>query len=128
MDSVQQACPETQLVSPQMLVQASPYLMVAQDPLHWVLNHAELLNIHTYLHKVQLCWAGHVLKMADQYLQKCPLFGELIEGKRSIGSQKKCFKDTLKAFSLSKTSPLILIYGKTWQNPMHCSEASYESQ
>ena len=76
-----------------------------------VLNHAELSSIHTYLCKAQLPWAGHVLRMDDEHLPKCLLFGEHVEGKRSIGGQKKCFKNTLKA-SLKRLHPLILMYGK----------------
>ena len=59
-----------------------------------VLNHTELLNIHTYLCKAQLCWAGQVLRMNEECLPKCLLFGSLAEGKRPIGGQKKHFKDT----------------------------------
>ena len=62
-----------------------------------VLNCTELLSIHTYLSKAQLCLAGHVLRMDYEDLSKCLLCGELIEGKRSIWGQKKHFKDTLKA-------------------------------
>ena len=97
MDHVQQACQETQLVSHELLVQVFPYPMVAQGPDTEVLNCAELLSIHPYLCKAQLHWAGHVLGMDAQHLPKCPLFGKLIEGKRSTGGQKKHFKDTLKA-------------------------------
>ena len=43
-----------------------------------VFNHAELLSIHTYLHKAQLHWAGHVLRMDDECLPKHLLFGEFI--------------------------------------------------
>ena len=34
--------------------------------------------------------------MDEECLPKCLLFGELIEGKRSTGGQKKCFKEKLK--------------------------------
>ena len=109
--------------------------------IHWwhrvpdteVLNCAELSSIHTYLYKAQLHWAGHVLRMDDECLPKCLLFGELIQGKRSIRGQKKHFKDTLKA-SLKDFS----IDPDVWENlasdraslgnTMHCSAASYKSQ
>ena len=42
-------------------------------------------------------WTGHVTRMPDERLPKKVLYGELKEGKRSQGSQKKRYKDTLKA-------------------------------
>ena len=57
-----------------------------------VLNCFELSNIHTYLCKAQLCWADHVVRMDDKHLPKCLLFGELIEGKRSIGARRSALR------------------------------------
>ena len=45
----------------------------------------------------QLRWAGHVTRMSDERLPTKVLYGELQEGKRSQGGQKKRYKDTLKA-------------------------------
>ena len=45
----------------------------------------------------QLRWAGHVVRMPDERLPKRLFYGELQEGKRSQGGQRKRFKDTLKA-------------------------------
>ena len=45
----------------------------------------------------QLRWTGHVIRMPDERLPKKVYFGELQEGKRSQGGQKKRYKDTLKA-------------------------------
>ena len=42
-------------------------------------------------------WTGHVTRMPNERLPKKVLYGELQEGKRSQGSQKKRYKDTLKA-------------------------------
>ena len=98
-----------------------------------VINHAELLSIHTYLHKTQLHWAGHVLRMDDEHLPKHLLFGELIEGKRSIGGQKKHFKDTLNAFlkdfSIDPNVWENLASDRaSWHNAVHHGPASYDSQ
>ena len=77
--------------------------------------------------------AGHVLRISDKCLPKHLLFGELIEGKRSIWGQKNYFKNTLKA-SLKDFSidPDILenlaLDRASWQNAMHHGAASYESQ
>ena len=54
-------------------------------------------SVHTLLKLAQLRWTGHVTRMLDERLPKKVLYGELQEGKRSQGSQKKRYKDTLKA-------------------------------
>ena len=93
-------------------------------------NCAELSSIHPYLCKAKLCWAGHVLRMDDEYLPKHLLFGELIEGKRSVGVRRSALRALQRP--LSKTSPLILMWENlasdraSWQNAMHHGAASYE--
>ena len=62
-----------------------------------VLTQSRLPSTSTMLMKAQLCWAGHVSRMPDNRLPKKLLFGKLEQGKRSLGGQKKRFKDTLKA-------------------------------
>ena len=54
-------------------------------------------SVHTLLKLAQLRWTGHVTRMPDERLPKKVLYGELQEGKRSQGGQKKRYKDTLKA-------------------------------
>ena len=54
-------------------------------------------SVHTLLKLAQLRWTGHVTRMPDERLPKKILYGELQEGKRSQGGQKKRYKDTLKA-------------------------------
>ena len=54
-------------------------------------------SVHTLLKLAQLRWTGHVTRMPDERLPKKVLYGELQEGKHSQGSQKKRYKDTLKA-------------------------------
>ena len=60
-----------------------------------VLKKANMQSIHTLLKLVQLRWTGHVTRMPDEGLPKKVLYGELQEGKRSQGGQKKRYKDTL---------------------------------
>ena len=54
-------------------------------------------SMHTVLKLTQLRWTGHVIRMPDARLPKKVFYGELQEGKRSQGGQKKRYKDTLKA-------------------------------
>ena len=62
-----------------------------------VLTRADQPSIYTILMQSQLRWAGHVARMSDESLPKKLLFGELQQGKRSQGDQKKRIKDTMKA-------------------------------
>ena len=62
-----------------------------------VLKKANMQSVHTLLKLAQLRWTDHVTRMPDKRLPKKVLYGELQEGKRSQGGQKKCYKDTLKA-------------------------------
>ena len=62
-----------------------------------VLKRAGMQSVHTLLKLAQLRWTGHVTRMPDESLPKKILYGELQEGKRSHGGQKKRYKDTLKA-------------------------------
>ena len=53
-------------------------------------------SVHTLLKLAKLKWTGHVTRMPDERLPKKIIYGELQEGKRSQGGQKKRYKDTLK--------------------------------
>ena len=61
-----------------------------------VLTRAGIPSIHTLLQKAHVRWAGRVTRMTDDRLPKQLLYGELCHGKRSVGGQKKRFKDILK--------------------------------
>ena len=52
--------------------------------------------MHTVLKLAQLMWTGHARRMPDKQLPKKVFYGELKEGKRSQGGQKKRYKNTLK--------------------------------
>ena len=56
--------------------------------------------MHSVLKLEQLSWTCHVIRMPDEQLPKrvsLLTYGELQEGKRSQGGQKKRYKDTIKA-------------------------------
>ena len=56
---------------------------------------ANMQSVHTLLKLAQLRYTGQVTIMPDERLPKKVLYGELQEGKRSQGGQKKRYKDTL---------------------------------
>ena len=65
-------------------------------------THSEILqrtnsaSVESIISKRQLRWLGHVIRMEDDRLPKQLLYGELIEGRRSAGGQKKRHKDHIK--------------------------------
>jgi len=61
-----------------------------------VLTRAMTTSIHTMLMKHQARWAGHIVRMDDDRIPKRLFYGELSEGKRSQGGQKKRYKNSLK--------------------------------
>ena len=68
--------------------------MAGQDPSY---RHTEEGKDASSIKAKQLNWTVHVIRMSDGQLPKKEIFGELQERKHSRGSQKKCYKYTLKA-------------------------------
>ena len=62
-----------------------------------VLARARFIRTHTVLKKIQLRWAGQVIRMKEEHLPKKLLYGELLTGMPSQSGQNKRFKDTTKA-------------------------------
>ena len=77
--------------------------------------HTHTPRVHTLLKLAQLRWTGHVTRMPEERLPKKIPYGELEMGKRSHGSQKKRYKDTLKASLKDFNIPLAGFSGT--QNP-----------
>lgn len=61
-----------------------------------VLEEANVTGIESYIIKNQLRWAGHLVRMPSPRLPKKIMYGELSNGRRNQGGQRKCFKDSLK--------------------------------
>ena len=98
-----------------------------------ILQQADMPSIHTMLAKAQLRWAGHVVRMPDERLPKKVFYGELLHGKRSVGGQKKRYKDTLKA-SLKNCDidpdswETVATDRSTWRSSVHAGVASFEKK
>ena len=54
------------------------------------------MSVFCHLKKIQLRWAGHLVRMPDTRLPKKIFFSELSNGKRNVGAPKRRYKDTLK--------------------------------
>ena len=61
-----------------------------------VLRRAGLHSIEATLANSQLHWTGHVARMCEDRIPKTVFYGELAEGRRSVGGQKLRYKDVAK--------------------------------
>ncbi|KAJ1205004.1 hypothetical protein NDU88_000439 [Pleurodeles waltl] len=96
-----------------------------------VLSQAGLQSIYSLLRRAQVRWAGHLVRMQDIRLPKRLFYGELAEGKRTQGGQKKCFKDTLnvslKSFAIDPDFWEILAQDRpSWRSCKSKGATSYE--
>ncbi len=62
-----------------------------------VLQRCTQNGIEHHIKRVQLCWSGHDVRMADDRIPKAVFYGERNAGQRTWGGQRKRYKDVLKA-------------------------------
>ena len=97
-----------------------------------VLTRAGIPSIHTLQQKARVRWAGHVTRMPDDRLPKQLLYGELCNGKRSVGGQQKRFKDTLKktltSFNIDVTNWEVCAQDRPlWRSMIHTGARTTET-
>ena len=63
---------------------------------------AGIASIETLILKRQLRWVGHVIRMPATRLPRMLLYGQLSEGRRNVGGQRRRYKD-LQHANLKKT-------------------------
>ena len=98
-----------------------------------ILERSGMPSVFTILRQSQLRWAGHITRMPDERLPKRVLYGELLDGARSLGGQKKRFKDTLKAslkdFGIDYNTWETLAEDRpAWRGAVRKGAAAYEAQ
>ncbi len=94
-DSVQTARKDTQPLPSQMPPQLSAHSL-DKIPNTEVLQWTSLPSITIITRKAQLRWAGPVSRMHNNCIPTQLFYGELCHGKRTVGGQRKRFKDSLK--------------------------------
>ncbi|KAL2090150.1 hypothetical protein ACEWY4_014838 [Coilia grayii] len=96
-----------------------------------VLKEANIASITTTIARHQLRWTGHVIRMPNNRLPKQILYGQLKEGKRMQGGQKKRYKDMVKehlrkcCFNLNKWEAAALKRDE-WSRMVHEGTAQLE--
>ena len=98
-----------------------------------VLKQANLPSVTQAIRKSQLRWAGHVSRMSDNRIPKQMFYGELAQGKRKVGGQRKRYKDNLKVslkdFSINPDSWETLASDRpTWRKLVAKGANSSETQ
>ena len=62
-----------------------------------IISRAGIPTIESMLLHRQLHWLSHVIRMPHSRLPHCVLYGQLRLGRRSVGGQRKHFKDHIKS-------------------------------
>ena len=100
-----------------------------------IISRAGILSIESMLLHRKLRWLDHVTGMPDSRLSHCVLYGQLRLGHRSVGGQKKRFKDHIKSILKKCNIPFNSLEAlasnrATWRSTcaigMSCFDAEYD--
>ena len=98
-------------------------------------SRAGIPSIESMLLHRQLHWLGHVIRMPDSRLPHCVPYGQLRLGHKSVGGQKKRFKDHIKSILKKCNIPFNRLEAftssrATWRSTctfgMSCFDAEYD--
>ena len=97
-----------------------------------ILDRAGIPSIDTILMQAQIRWAGHLVRMPDHRLPKILFYGEIQQGRRSQGGQKKRFKDSLKtslkAFDINTDTWEVAVQDRiAWRSSLRKGAAACEA-
>ena len=98
-----------------------------------ILRRTDSVSLESNISKRQLRWLGHVIRMEDNRLPKQLQYGEIREGRRAAGGQKKRHKDhiksVLKKFQINPDSLETLASNRSvWRNVCYCGVQAHEEK
>ena len=97
-----------------------------------VLKRTKSSSLENRIYRAHLRWVGHVIRMDDHRLPKQLLYGELAQGERTVGRQKKRYRDNtlhiLKSCNIDhKDLERLAADRKVWRSTIHHQLKEHET-